>query len=415
MRLAIPRGVIYHRVLDDLSCLARAVFARLDDESTITAFESTFAAYVGRKHGLAFPSARTAILSALRAKELPAGAEIIMPPITIKPILDVVLACGLVPVFVDLDPETICFDLEKLKQALTPNTKAILITYLFGIVPDMDALMSISRAHGLFVLEDFSQCLNGTFAERKTGSFGDVGIYSSTFIKQLDTYGGGQLVCDDSALFDRLKGFKLVMAPPSRRIVIRKILFDLLMNIATTRWVFGFVVFPLLRLISLLRPERVIRHVDVQPTELLAELPKAWFHRYSSLQAELGLRLLPTVAAGDDARVKHVERIKALLRASQVRFPRGVAGARNVYWQLVTHVHDARRAQRFLHARGIDTSTTSLTHVAALPDSPYRADTPWAKSIHANALVIPAYPGLRDSDVSRIAAALNRSDTDSLL
>ena len=415
MRLVIPRGAMYHRVVDDLSCLARAVFGRLDDQSTISAFESRFASYVGRKHGVAFPSARTAILSSIKAQQLPVGAEIIMPPITIKPILDVVLACGLKPVFVDLDPQTICFDLAKLKQAITPHTKAILITYLFGLVPDMAALMALCRAHGLFVMEDFSQCLNGTHQDKNIGTFGHVGIYSSSFIKTLDTYGGGQLVCDDDALHEALRKHQAAMAPPSRSIVIRKIIFGLCMNVATTRWVFHALVFPLLRLVSLLRPEKVIRLLGVQTSQLLPRLPAAWFHRYSSLQAKLGLQLLPEVTAGDAARVQHVQKIKERLKGSRVRFPNGVPGTHNVYWQLITSVKDAQRAQRFLHGHGIDTSTTSLTHIAALPHSPHKGDTPCAKDIHENGLLIPTYPGLGENDVRRIVAALSHKDADAFL
>lgn len=410
MRFALPRGVIYHRVRDDLSCLARAGFARLDDETTIQAFEESFAAYVGRRHALAFPSARTAILSSLEARELPAGSGIIMPPITIKPILDVVLSLGLKPVFVDLDPETLCFDVEKLRQAVTSDTKAILITYLVGLVPDMDALMEVCRNHDLFVMEDFSQCLNGSHRERKVGTFGHVGIYSSSFIKTLDTYGGGQLVCDDDELFEALREKQMAMAPPSRAIIMRRILLDLCMNIATTRWVFGLFVFPLLRVLSLLRPENAIRHLGPQNVSLLPRLPASWFHRYSSLQATVGLRLLPEVAAGDDARRKHIGQLKELLKDSPLRFPAGVPETTNVYWQLVAHVKDARRAQRFLHARGIDTSTTSLTLIAALRNSPHHSETPEAKRLHENGLFIPAYPGLTEEDARHVAAALSHED-----
>jgi perosamine synthetase len=415
MRLVIPRGVVYHDVWDDVSCLLRAVFAPLDEESTVRKFEESFAAYVGRRHALAFPSARTAILSALQARGLPPGSSILMPPITIKPILDVVLSCGLKPVFVDLDPDTLCFDLAKLRDAITPDTRAILITYLVGLVPDMGALMDACRAHDLFVIEDFSQCLNGTYGGKKVGTFGDVGVYSSSFIKTLDTYGGGQTICDDDALFEALRERRDGMAAPSRGLLMRRILIDLCLNVATTRWVFHMFAFPLLRLIRLARPERAVRHLGPQSARLLARIPAAWFHRFSSLQAEVGLRLLSEVEAGDAARRKHVGELKELLKASRLRFPEGVPGAGNVYWQLVAQVKDAKRAQRFLHARGIDTSTTSLTHIAALPNSPHQGDTPWAKELHENGLFIPAYPGLRDSDVRHMAAALSHEDANSFL
>jgi dTDP-4-amino-4,6-dideoxygalactose transaminase len=412
MTLAIPRGIIYHRIRDDVAALAQAVGGPLDDAGVIADFEAAFASYVGRAGCVSFPSARTAILSALRIRNFAPGSEIVMPPITIKPILDVVLACGLVPIFVDLDPDTLCFDLDKLETAITPNTRSILVTYLFGLVPDMDRLMNICRAHDLFVMEDFSQCLNGAFRGKKIGSFGDVSVYSSSFIKTLDTYGGGQLVSDDRSLMEQIRAQRDSMPPPSRAIVLRKILFDLAMNLATTRWIFAVAVFPLLRILSRLQPAKVIRHLGLQSVVLLPSLPAAWFHRYSSVQAALGLRLLPGVAAGDARRREHVARLKALVGNTPLRFPRGVPEGTNVFWQCIVPVRDAPSAQRALHAHGVDTSTTSLTHIAELPHSPFVADTPCARAIHQHGLFIPTYPDLADEDIEHIARALSKTMTE---
>ena len=89
--LAIPRGVIYHHLCDDFKRLFSCWTAQLDDIKAVKEFEGEFARLLGRKHCVAFPFARTAIYFILKAKNLPSGAEVIMPPITIKAILDVVL------------------------------------------------------------------------------------------------------------------------------------------------------------------------------------------------------------------------------------------------------------------------------------------------------------------------------------
>ena len=205
MKLVIPRGIVYHKVIDDILSLIQAVFAKLDDVRKISKFEQQFADYIDCKYCIAFPFARTAIYAALKLQNLPEGAEIIMPPITIKPMLDVVLDLKLRPVFVDLDPNTLCFDLEQLKAAITANTKAILITYLFGIVPNMEQLIALCREKNLFVIEDFSHCLNGKYRDKKIGSFGNVGIYSASSIKTFDTYGGGLAVTNNDELANKLR------------------------------------------------------------------------------------------------------------------------------------------------------------------------------------------------------------------
>jgi len=407
-RLAIPRGIIYHGVLQDIFYLLRAVFVRLNKEHVVEKFENEFAAYMGAKHCVAFPFARTAIYYALRAKNIPHGSEIIMPPITIKPMLDVVLACGLKPVFVDIDPDTLCFEIKKLRNAITSRTRAILITYLFGIVPDVKKMTAICKRSRLFVLEDFSQCLNGKYAGKKIGTFGDVGVYSSSSIKTLDTYGGGLLISNDAGLYHSLRTAQAELSRPRRKDLLGKILIDLVRNLATTRWLFHCLVFSFLRLKLKLGKSRAIQKIDTMNMPLRAALPQEWFTRFTSLQAEIGIEILPHVAKEDLARVKNVNRLKSLLVRSKVNFPTGVTNAENVYWQLMAYFGDAAVTERYFYSNKIDTTTTSLIHIANLPNYPYRGVTPCAQRLHSNGFFIPAYPGLSEQDIQHIAQVLRQ-------
>jgi hypothetical protein len=85
MRRAIPRGIIYHRLRDDLASLGRALCGPLDEPAPIAAFEQAFAAAHGRKHGIAFPSARTAIWASLRARALPRATLLASPALWLGP------------------------------------------------------------------------------------------------------------------------------------------------------------------------------------------------------------------------------------------------------------------------------------------------------------------------------------------
>ncbi|MHC8440578.1 MAG: DegT/DnrJ/EryC1/StrS family aminotransferase [Candidatus Eutrophobiaceae bacterium] len=140
MRLrSVPRGVICHTIGDSIRYLFQSLFSSLSDESRIAEFEKAFASYCGRKHCVAFPFARTAIHAALQSLSLPRGSKIILPPITIKGIVDAVVDLGLIPVYVDLDLETACFRQDSLRAALDSSVKAAIITPLFGLVPDLNA------------------------------------------------------------------------------------------------------------------------------------------------------------------------------------------------------------------------------------------------------------------------------------
>ena len=208
MQLNIPRGIIYHTLRQDFWAFFSSMFSVLDDEKIVNELEKKFADYVGGEYGVAFPYARIAIYFSLKSKCFAPGTEIIMPPITIKAILDVVLVLGMKPIFVDIDPNTLCFDTKQLQKSITPNTKAIIITYLYGMVPNLNLMLDVCRQNNLFVIEDFSQCLNGEYKNKKVGSFGDVGVYSSSSIKPFDTYGGGLLVTNNADLYKELREYQ---------------------------------------------------------------------------------------------------------------------------------------------------------------------------------------------------------------
>ena len=379
MPLAIPRGIVYHRVRDDVRWLLQSVACRLDDSDLVKKFETEFAGYIGRKYCFAFPYARTAIYFALKSQKLPPESEIIMPPISIKGILDVVLNLGLKPVFVDIDPDTLCFDFEKLKEAISENTKAVLVTYLFGMVPNIEQMVLHCRQKELFVIEDFSQCLNGKFNNKKIGCFGDVGIYSSSSIKTLDTFGGGLLVCDDDLLMENMSEAKASLAPPGRLGLIKKIITDLIRNVATSRLIFPVFVFPLIRLLTHSKPQSSMKHTGERNGEMIGSLPPEWFTAYTSFQAMIGLKLIKKVDETDLTRCRNVEQIKT--KAPSTRFPTGVPKSINVYWQLVAYFDQPFQVQAHMHTNNVDTATTSLVQISALEAYPYQGLTPNAKTV----------------------------------
>ncbi len=405
MRLAISRGIIYHKLSFDILSLIKAFTFNLQDEKITKEFEDSFASYMGSRHCVSFPFARTAIFYALKSQNFPPGTEIIMPPITIKAILDVVLELRLKPVFVDIELDSLCFDFFELKRAIGKNTKAILITYLFGMVPNIEQMVSYCKKKGLFVIEDFSQCLNGKFKDKKMGTFGDVGVYSASSIKTLDTYGGGLLVCQSDNLYSIFHKNQNELSTPSRKNLIKKIVTNLVRNLATTRIVFHFFTFPFIKIISFLKPGIAIKHTGDRNKEMLSHLPKRWFESYSCLQAKVGLKLLPTVETFDWQRVSNVEKIKS--RSPKIKFPLGVSDAKNVYWQLVAYFDNAEKIQHYFHSKKLDTSTTSLAKISNLPNYPYQGKTPNADMLYSKGCFIPSYPYLSEEDINYIIGVLN--------
>lgn len=403
----VPRGIVYHPLLQDVGDYFRALFSKRD-AGKVRLFEETIAGYMGVKYALTFPYARTAFYFALKAAEVPAGSEIIMPPITIKPILDMALMAGLKPVFVDLDPETLCYDCDQLEKAITANTKAINITYLFGIVPDMERLLGITSRHRLFVIEDFSHDLNAEFRGKKLGTLGDVGIYSASSIKTLDIHGAGLLFTNDEVLAGRLKGFQSQLQNPPRTFLAGKIKTTLIRNLATQRLFFSLVTYAAIRLLKKISRNDALKFTGGRAGTPVESIPKDWMYAFDPLQAEFGLRELPRVSVNDQKRIANVRQIKAELKAAgkPLRCPAEREDSKCVFWQFATYQKNAVRVQDLLHQYAVDTATTSLMLVSSLAAYPCHQPMPAAQQVHDNTLLVPAFSSLSQKDVHRIIEAL---------
>ena len=405
MKLPISRGRISHTLISEIGWLLRAVVTPLSKTETIDKAESAFATYVGRKNCVVFPFARTAIWSTLKILNLPPGSRVVMPPLTIKPILDVVVHMGYEPLFVDIDPKTACFDEQKLLAAMSRKPAVAILTYLFGLVPDVARLTEILREHDVFVIEDFSQCLNGEFEERKIGTFGDVSVYSASSVKTFDTFGGGFALTDDETLADGLRKIQLQLEAPKRRDLLQSIIRNLIRNLASTRLVFITFTFWFLR-VAARRSERAVgRFTGARSTEPLGELPTAWFRRYTAVQASVALRELPQVEKRDSKRVDRIAQIVS--GAGILDRPVGAEGQQHVYWQFIVYVDDFADARERLAKFAVDCATTSLVLLTDLPKYPGQIVAPAAQRLYERGVYMPCYHQLTESETHRISTALH--------
>ena len=401
----IPRGIIYHSPAESLQYLLRALFFRESSNKLVLKFEKTFAEFNGSQNCIAFPFARTAIYYVLKSLNLPEGSEVLMPPITIKGIVDVVVDLGLTPKYVEIDPETICFDFQDLSSKTTQNVRAAIITPLFGLVPNLEITVEFLKSKNVFIIEDFSQCLNGQYLGRRVGTFGDAGVYSASSIKTLDTLGGGMVITNNPVLAKYLREMQAQLAPVAKLLLVKKAWINLLRNIATTNPIFSFATFYLLQLIRMRNPNSALKQTGNRDKSRLSKLPLVWFTRYSELQASIGLKKISTVNKYDAQRIANVEVIKN--ECPTAKFPKTTPNSKNVYWQLILPLNDAYKGQEFLASYGIDSATSSLELVSSLNGYPGKIYLPIAEDVYKNGLFIPCFPNLSENDLSRISQTLN--------
>ena len=172
----------------------------------VEALEREIAAYCGCDFGIGVSSGTDALLVSLMAIDLKPGDEVITSPYSFFATAGAIARLGAVPVFVDIDLDTLNIDAERVEAAVTERTRAILPVHLAGQVADMDPLMEIAGRHNLYVIEDACQALGAEYHGRRAGSIGHLGCFSFFPSKNLGGAGdSGMVVCNEPALADRVK------------------------------------------------------------------------------------------------------------------------------------------------------------------------------------------------------------------
>ncbi len=168
-------------------------------------FEEKIAALFGKKYGIMVNSGSSANLLAFEVLNLPKGSEVITPILTFATVVAPIVQKNLVPVFVDVDPDTYLINMEQVEKAITPKTKALMIPSLIGNIPNMKALAALAKKHNLWFIEDSCDTLGGTYDKQPTGKYAHISVtsfYGSHIINGAG--GGGMIMVDNPEWAERL-------------------------------------------------------------------------------------------------------------------------------------------------------------------------------------------------------------------
>ena len=175
-------------------------------------FQKDLEDYLGVKNVIPCANGTDALQIAMMGLGLEQGDEVITADFTFAATVEVIALLKLTPVLVDVEADTFNIDIEALKKAITPKTKAIVPVHLFGQVANMDAVMEIAKQHNLFVIEDNAQAIGANYTfkdgtQKKAGTIGNVGTTSFFPSKNLGCYGdGGAIFTNDDELAHTIRG-----------------------------------------------------------------------------------------------------------------------------------------------------------------------------------------------------------------
>ena len=368
----------------------------------IQEFEKRFAAYHGMQHAICASYGRMAFYYILKALDLPRDSEIIFPALTFWVVPEMARLLGFRPKFVDIDPGTFNMDPAKFEAALTPATRAVVPTHLYGQPCDMDPIMASARAHGLFVIEDCAHALGATYKGRKVGSFGNAAFFSFQMLKPLNTYGGGMALCGDDALAARIRVLAEAEEWPVAKDVFKKIFLGNLLRKLIGPYGFTFTGFLAFYIASFFGDYDLSRYLweKIRP---LDPFPDSYRKRYTNAQAMIGLEMLKNIDAFNALNRAHAKKLTAgLSGVDTVQPPATPPETESAYYQYCIRAADPDTLKHRAIRAGVDVEImhVDICNVLDLFE-PFKVKCPVAEATE-HTLQLPVYASLTDRDLDHI-------------
>lgn len=190
----------------------------------ISRFETDFSNYIGTEYGIAVSNGSAALDIVIKALNIGAGDEVIMPAFTIISPAQSVVTAGAIPVLVDSDPLTWNIDVTQIEAKITSRTKAILVVHIYGLPVEMQPILDLCKKYNLKLIEDAAEMHGQTYNGKMCGSFGDISIFSFYPNKHITTGEGGMIVTNNQELAERCKKLRnLCFEPNGRRFIHHEI------------------------------------------------------------------------------------------------------------------------------------------------------------------------------------------------
>jgi dTDP-4-amino-4,6-dideoxygalactose transaminase len=323
------------------------------------ALETEIAALCGATHGVGLASGTDALILALRACGVQPGDEVLLPPFTFVATGSAVSAVGAKPIFADILPGTFNLDPAEVERRLSPRARAIIVVHLYGLAADMDPILAFARARKLPVIEDAAQAIGASYKDKPAGSLGDVACLSFYPTKNLGAYGdAGMAVTNSESMAAHLR--------------------------------------------TLRNHGQTGKYVSNEP---------GLNSRLDEIQAAILRVKLAHLPEWQRARQGHAaEYTKRLAGIHGVTTPAVPAGSEHVFHQYTIRIPRRDALQQFLAERKIGSTVYYPVPLhlqplyAALGHKP--GDFPASERAAQEALSLPLYPELRNSQIARVASAI---------
>jgi len=375
----------------------------------IEKFEQEFASFLGSGfvRTCSTEYGRMAFYFILKALQLPPGSEIIVPALTFWVVPEIARVAGLKVVFVDVDPATFTLSPAAVERAITPNTRAILPTHLYGMSCDMDPILDLARRHDLKVIEDCAHSLGATYKGRMVGTLGDASFFSFQAFKPLNTYGGGLAWTRDVDVARRVAEYADQEDWPTEQRVEKILWSGKWQHTFIRPKVFTYSLFPLWYAAS---------WTDAKPEQRLWEnvrrldpLPAHYRGRFTNVQAAIGRAGLKRLPEFIDRTRRHARMLDEVLgEAPGVTLPQAPPDRTHVYYQYCVYVPNGDSIVKRCIRRGVDVAPMHVDVCTKMELFGGNGKSMPGAEKASTAVQVPVYESLSDREVERVGLLVRK-------
>ncbi len=375
------------------------------DDDLVGEFERSFAEFIGAKHGVMVPSARYGLYLILEGLGIGEGDEVIVPGITYFAIPAMVELLGATPVFVDIGLNTHVLDVDEFERAITPNTKAVIPTHLFGTPCDMDAINAIAAEHSIQVIEDCAQSTGARYKGRRVGAIGDHAYYTFGLTKNITTLSGAMVTTDDDAVAQHIRDTIGRSGQASIKKAAKEAATGAAMFLATHPWLYWWTVHPAIVVGNALGKDPIHERFG-EEERTYDEVPASYIENAQArnIQAAVGLKQLQRIEALNGSRMRNGRALdQGLAHVNGLGVPAYPEGAEPIYMSFVVHHPNRDALMSELRSHGVDTTTGYMSDLSDHPlFEAYKRSCPNATRAMQELLHIPVHPNLTKKQVQHL-------------